>query len=144
MDFIGNYKNIEKEYEIQTASLVGLCIKISDTAYDIYGNIVNDCFGMYLTERMQTDAKKKFYLAEECLSYLYRIWIKELGLSRVGLPHHVQIGEDLSASFVESGKPVQKFEIGDICKEWMLRYAKNPCDENNPWTHYLRGEKIFK
>lgn len=67
MDFIGNYKNIEKEYEIQTASLVGLCIKISDTAYDIYGNIVNDCFGMYLTERMQADAKKKFYLAEAML-----------------------------------------------------------------------------
>lgn len=144
MIFIGNYKNIEKEYEIQLASIVGLDITISDIAYDVYGSTVSDSFGIYLSLQTDPVSKKMFYLAEECLSYLYRVWIKEKGLSRVGLPMLPIPGEDLSESFAEIGKPVQVFEIGKAEIEWILRYANDPCDENNPYVHSLRGEKIFK
>ena len=144
MIFIGNYKNIEKEYEIQLASIVGLDIAISDIAYDVYGNTVSDSFGIYLSLQTDPVSKKMFYLAEECLSYLYRVWIKELGLSRVGLPMLPIPGEDLSKSFVEKGVPIEQFEIGEEGIKWILRYAKDPCDENNPYVHSLRGEKIFK
>ena len=101
-------------------------------------------FGLFSESDYMGKEEDLFFEADTALFYLYRVWIKERGLSRVGLPMLPIPGEDLSESFAEIGEPIQAFEIGEAEIEWILRYAKDPCDENNPYVHSLRGEKIFK
>ncbi len=144
MKFIGNYDNCTKKYEVKLASLIGLKVKVVDDALDIYGNIVPGSFGLFSESDYMGKEEDLFFEADTALFYLYRVWIKERGLSRVGLPMLPIPGEDLSESFAEIGEPIQAFEIGEAEIEWILRYAKDPCDENNPYVHSLRGEKIFK
>ena len=143
MKLIGNYINFTKEYEIALASLIGLNITLSDVALDVFGSRVPGCFAIYSENDKISEEENRFFEAEIALSNLYQVWIEEKGLSRVGLPMLLIPGENLSDSFREKGTLEEIFEIDSIAKEWILKYANDPCDENNPYVHYMRGEKIF-